>query len=1010
MCNGIIADKALDSDFQGTGSAGTALPAAYAHGAWPPHEKLRDYLKSDLRMPVMDSTFEMPSHIEFGRFSILPRSRELFAEGKLIELGARAFDVLMALIETPGAVNSKSTLIERVWPARIVEENSLHAQISALRKAFGADRDLIRTITGRGYQFTGEVRTVSKFPNASPTSLAFPAPPAAQVLTNLPASVSDLIGRDVELDKLLDLTASHRLVTLVGAGGIGKTRLGLEAARHLLPRFVDGVWIAELATISDPRLVAVTVATALGIEISGSAVSMARIANALGRRHLVLVLDNCEHLIDAAAEIVEVVLRTDPAARVIATSRDPLRVEGEAIFPVPPLAVPTGVRWDSEDLQRYGAVQLFVERARATAPHFSPDAGGVATIAGICGRLDGIPLAIELAAARASALGIKAIASRLDDRFALLTGGRRTALPRYQTLRATLDWSYNLLPDIEGIVLRRIAVFAGSFTPEGVGIVAASVEITSSAVVDCVINLVGKSLVTADVVGTETRWRLLETTRAYALEKLTESGEQGEVARRHAEYYRNLFQQATTESEMRPVAEWLATYRHDIDNVRAALDWAFSPGGDSTVGVALTISSAPHWLQVSRIEECRGRIERALECAGSRLGQDEHLAMQLHAAHAMSLMLLKGHVPEAHAAWAKTLELGTILGDTDYQLRALLGLFSHQFGTGAGRTAEGLAEQFRIVAAGSSDSADELIGDLMMAILQLHRGNLTDARCHAERMLQGYYNPAPASHTIRFFYEQRETARAVLARVLWFQGFPDQAMHIVRSIAEYARSCNHAPSACLLLGGVACPISLLAGDSEATEYFLAMLFDRSARHSLDIWAVRGRCVEGMLQIGRGDAVSGVRHLKTAIDELRDTGFAPPNTIYLGAAAEGLANVGRVQEGLATINDALEQCSRNEEFYCFAELMRMKGVLILAEGATGAPAAAEDHFLQALDYARRHGALSWELRSATSLARTWRDQDRRKDAHALLVSVYERFTEGFATSDLRAAKALIDEIS
>jgi DNA-binding winged helix-turn-helix (wHTH) protein len=312
---------------------------------------------------------ETPAAIEFGRFRVLPHRREVLAEGRQLELGGRAFDVLMALIEASGAVVSKDALMNRVWPDRIVEENNLQAQISALRRAFGADRDLIRTIAGRGYQFTGEIRTVSATSNAQASSgMAQPTSTPSRPPTNLPEPVSELIGRDVELDEILDLSASHRLVTLVGSGGIGKTRLAFEVARHLLPRFADGVWAIELAPLSDPELVPGAVATALGLELVSGTASPLSVANALRSKRLMLVLDNCEHVVDAAARMAESVLRVNPAASVIATSRELLRAEGEWVYPVPPLAVPAEGSPDGEDPLRYGAVRLFVERARAAAP------------------------------------------------------------------------------------------------------------------------------------------------------------------------------------------------------------------------------------------------------------------------------------------------------------------------------------------------------------------------------------------------------------------------------------------------------------------------------------------------------------------------------------------------------------------------------------------------------------------------------------------------------------------
>jgi predicted ATPase/DNA-binding winged helix-turn-helix (wHTH) protein len=525
-----------------------------------------------VRPHLVDLTSETPAIIEFGHFRVVPRRRELLADGQAIHLGGRTFDVLMALIEGQGAVVAKDTLMERVWPNRIVEENSLHFQISALRDALGAERSLIRTISGRGYQFTGEIRTIAASPHAqavaatAATVSAAPRPP-----TNLPEPVSELIGRDVEVEEVLGLTATHRLVTLTGAGGIGKTRLGLEVARRLLPEFADGVWVIELAPLSDPDLVPAAVATALGLDLADNVASPDRVAHALAAKQLLLMLDNCEHLVGAAASMAEAVVRANPAARVMATSREPLRAEAECLYRVPPLAVPTE---GSQDLLQYASVRLFVARARAAELQFSPDGHVAAAIAAICRRLDGIPLAIELAAARTAALGGEELAARLDNCFDLLTGGRRTALPRHQTLRATLDWSYQLLPEPERVVLRRLAIFAGGFTLQAASTVAAIDEIAGSDIVDCVANLVTKSLVAADLGGATGWYRLLETTRAYALEKLTQSGEFEQVARRHAEYCRDLFERAEVELETRPTFEWLAAYGRRIDNLRAALDKA----------------------------------------------------------------------------------------------------------------------------------------------------------------------------------------------------------------------------------------------------------------------------------------------------------------------------------------------------------------------------------------------------------------------------------------------------
>ena len=316
-------------------------------------------------------------------------------------LGGRAFDMLLALIDAPGAVLTKDELMGRVWPGRVVEENSLQAQVSALRKALGADRDLIRTVAGRGYQFTGEMRM--RGVTASPRRAS-----------NLPEPISELIGRETAMAEVSDLMMAHRLVTLAGIGGIGKTRLGLEVARQLLPRFSDGVWIAELGPLSDPELVPVTVATALGLSLAAGSVSPQSIAAALGSKRVLLVVDNCEHVIEEAARMAEALLRASPASRVLATSREPLRAEGEHGYQIPPLDVPAEDNLDMKDVLEHGAVKLFIARAHAADPRYVPDIRLAAVKAGICRHLDGIPLAIELAATRVASFGVEGVAARLE--------------------------------------------------------------------------------------------------------------------------------------------------------------------------------------------------------------------------------------------------------------------------------------------------------------------------------------------------------------------------------------------------------------------------------------------------------------------------------------------------------------------------------------------------------------------------------------------------------------------
>jgi predicted ATPase/DNA-binding winged helix-turn-helix (wHTH) protein len=955
----------------------------------------------------MDPASERLPGIAFGRFQILPDRREVRADGQTIKLGGRAFDVLMALIEARGAVVSKDAMMERVWPGRIIEENSLAAQIAALRATFGAERALIRTVSGRGYQFTGDIHVLPASPG-EPVAAVAGHPASVLPPTNVPEPVSELIGREEELSEILNLVTTHRLVTLTGAGGIGKTTLALALARELRPHFTDGVWLAEFSALADPGLVPATVAAAVGVELGGGEASAQRVAQAVAVRRLLLVLDTCEHVIAAAAAMAEAILEAGSAPHIIATSREPLRAGGEWVYPVQPLAVPAAEVAADDDPLRYGAVRLFIERARAIEPHFAPDRRLMAIIAAICRRLDGIPLAIELAAARVAALGIEALAARLDDRFHLLTGGRRTALPRHQALRATLDWSYELLTEPERVVLRRLAVFAGPFGLEAAAATAASSELASPDAVEGLLGLVAKSLIVAGGEGAVSHYRLLDTTRAYALEKLGESGERETIARRHAEYYSHLFERAEVEWETRRSVDWFDDYGWCVDNLRTALDWAYSPGSDASIGVALTVAAVPLWMHLSLLEECRGRAEQALAVLSDGASPDTRREMKLHTALAVSLVNTRGPTTEAGLAWTNALEHAERLGDTEYQLRALGGLSSFHTSSGRHRVALPLAQRFHTLAANRSDPGDRLIGERLIGISQHYLGDHMSARRHFERALADDL-VFRRGHVIRFQFDPQVVTRVYLAQILWLQGFPDQAIRTAERSVEDARAANHGLSFCYALALGACLVALLVGDLPVAEHYLGILLDHSTRHSLAYWRAHGRWHQGALAVKRGDLNAGLRLLRAGFDEFGGSRSALLrfNSVLM---IEALGRAGQIADGLAMVEEAIARSEETEGRWLIAELLRLKGELLLLQGAAGAAAAAEDHFRQAFDWARRQGALFWELRAATSLARLWRDQGRPAEAKTLLQPVYDRVTEGFGTADLKAAKALLDTLA
>jgi predicted ATPase/DNA-binding winged helix-turn-helix (wHTH) protein len=477
---------------------------------------------------------------EFGRWEFDLARRELRTGGVPVPLGNRALQIFAVLVESAGKLVSKDELMARIWPGVIVEENTLEVHISAVRKALGADRGTLRTTFGRGYRLVGDWAIRMESTPADSATLDPTRISVKPFLTNVPAATSEIIGRAAAARQLQDLLSIHRSVTLTGPGGIGKTTLALEVARSLFRSFQGDCWLVDVVSLSDPGLVPSMVAGVLGLKLGGEKTSPESVARAIGGERLLLILDNCEHVIDAAARLAEALIRHCPATYILATSREALRVEAEFVYRIPPLDVPDPRQEESDILLGHSAVQLFIARIRALDSFFSPDRAHLRAISAICRRLDGMPLAIELAVARAAVLGPELVLARLDERFALLTGGRRTALPRHQTLRATLDWSYELLPETERCLLRRLGIFAAGFTLEAASAVMRDQGHTAPDVLDEIANLVAKSLVASDGPTPSGRWRLLETTRAYAREKLAESGETEQTARRCAQYFRDI--------------------------------------------------------------------------------------------------------------------------------------------------------------------------------------------------------------------------------------------------------------------------------------------------------------------------------------------------------------------------------------------------------------------------------------------------------------------------------------
>jgi predicted ATPase/DNA-binding winged helix-turn-helix (wHTH) protein len=552
----------------------------------------------------------------FGSFRLIPEQQLLVEGEKPVNLGARGLELLQVLVEHTGEVVSKDELIVRIWPDTRVSESNLKVQIAALRRALGEGRAgdrYIATVSGRGYRFVAPVERHGASHARTGT---------AAREHNLPLGWSPPLGRNDIIDALLCELPVRRFITIAGPGGIGKTTVALALANVLVGSYRDGVWLVELAALRDPNLVPSAIASALGLPAEEGAKALPFI---LSHRSMLIVLDCCEHLVDAVASIAEDIVSGAPELHVIATSREPLRAKGETVRRLGPLATPLdGGPLTVAEAIRFPAIQLFVERAATVRQDFELNESNVKVVAEICRRLDGIALAIELAARRTDAFAASELLSLLKDRFQLLTHGRRTDLPRHQTLAAAIDWSYELLPERERVVLCRLSVFVGAFVLDSAIAVVSDGNESQTNIAADIGNLVAKSLISVEASGQSVQYRLLDSMRAYARQKLEHSGEAVALLRRHAQHHLALFRRAEAEWENRPPEDWLADYGRSIDDVRAALNWAFSSGANADLGTALTATSVPFWIHLSLVDECRRNRDRALDpswdltCDGGR--------------------------------------------------------------------------------------------------------------------------------------------------------------------------------------------------------------------------------------------------------------------------------------------------------------------------------------------------------------------------------------------------------
>jgi predicted ATPase/DNA-binding winged helix-turn-helix (wHTH) protein len=925
--------------------------------------------------------------LAFGEFELAPAARTLWRAGVALKLGARALDILIALASRPGEVLSKDELTQIVWRGAFVDETAVRVAISALRKALGADGQRhIVTVSGRGYCFASDVAATKPAP---PPETADGGPLEARPL---PPLIARVVGREAVVEALFQAVTQHRLVSVVGVGGIGKTTVALAVAARLQDVF-DAIAFVDLAPIEDGSQMVAAVAAALGLTFRLRRNPIEEIAAAIEGRRLLLILDNCEHLVDAAAAFVEDLLGRVPGVTILATSREVLRAAAEWVHQLSPLEAPPNLpTLNAEGARGYPAVEMFEDRAALAFGGYQLDDADAPFVADICRRLDGIALAIELAAGRLASLGVRGLASSLQDCFEVLTHGRRTALPRHQTLRATFDWSYQLLSPAEQAALRRLGVFIGTFTLDDACAVIGERRIAD--VGDWMASLVDKSLVVADPARETLRYSLLETTRAYAQQKLAEAGEASAYRRRHAEHTKAAFDRARAEWDKSPVGDWLHAYSGQLGNLRAALDWAFSPDGDGAIGAALTAAAAPLWFHLALLEEGMARVERAITWLKDQPSPDRRLMEQLYAVSIWPQVQALNGAPSAAAAWQETLTRAVEQGDVGYQLQAIRALWVNCFTRGAAAEALALADRFAALAQRSSDPQDLLIARRLRGKSLHFVGDFAGSRREAEQML-GLYEPQQ-SHLVRFQYDQRLTAQITLARDFWLLGYADRALALVEQMVAEAQALEHSPTLSYVLFEAACFIALWVGDMALAARYTDM---HRKLHEFDMWRGYSDAFEGEILIRQGRVAEGVALIRQAIQSLRAGGFHLYIAVFEGVLAEGLLACGQVGDAQATVDGAIGRCRAAGEDWCLAELTRIRA---LALAGASRLTEALDVVVDGLEIARGQGALAWELRLASSLV----DIADSADARGALRGVLDRFEEGFGASDyLRAAARL-----
>ncbi|MGA7809950.1 ATP-binding protein [Bradyrhizobium sp.] len=937
--------------------------------------------------------------LSFGPFKLLVNERLLTKEGVPVELGARALDILVVLTSTPNEIVSKKDLLARVWPDVIVEEGSLRFHMNGLRKALGdgqGDARYITTLPGRGYCFVAPVSRPDRPPDAAPVVAAdFPH-------ANLPNRLSRVVGRDEDVLRLSAQLNASRFVTIVGAGGVGKTTVAVAVGHRLIETFSGALLFVDLGMLAEPNLVTAGIASMLGLSVQSNDATPSLIAY-LRNRRILLILDTCEHLVETVASLAARIFDSAPQVHILATSREALRVEGEHIYRLDALACPPDdPELTAAAVRMFPATQLFVERAVASGARLHLSDKEAPIVANICRKLDGVALAIELAARHVESYGLQQTADLLNQRLALLWSGSRTAPPRQKTLQATLDWSFGLLTEVERAVLRRLAIFVGHFTLDAaLEVVTKAAVFDSSTILGAIDSLVAKSIVATSPLGAMMRYRLLDTTRAYALEISIDDAEAAELATRHAAYFRRWLEQSGKGSPNSSSGIERASHFAGINNVRAALEWCFSAGGNTRVGIPLAAAAVQVFLAMSLLPECHRWSQRAILVLDetSAGGLDE---MHLQAAFGFSSSQMYGESGSVSDALKRSLAIAKEHGDTAHQAGILNMERYFHARKGDLKSALQCARRCRAIAETSDDLAVKALAHAMLGRALQTAGDLAGSRAELDSLMKIFSQ----SHRgpILLSYDPHYYSYISLARTLWLQGYPTQALDLARQGVQASGAMGHPAALALVLAGAA-SVSLWAGDFDGALHHTDLSLSLAEANALGPLVAIGRGRKAELEILRGNTRAGVNDLQAILERLHASRHEVLTIEFNMALAQGLAVIGRSDEGKALIEQSLRQAETSGEMFYMPELLRMKAGLLLSMTEPDLRGA-ETCFNESLQLSRHQGARGWELRTARDLAKLLADNGQSDNARTLLRSVYQGFSEGFETAELKAAEGLL----